>query len=303
MLPPAMKAPPVSLLDLRVCPTGRPAEPLRMQRLEALAAHAPGQTRAHQFWLLLYVAGGTGRVCLPTQALTLRPGRLLLLPPGTVLAWDLAPTCRGEAVCFAADYYLAQFARPGLPTDLVPHTRDLPPAGRAEVRQLLAHLARALAEPAGAPATARAYLHLLLTLTLAASSSPDELLAPAPSLGRLAHFGQLLDAHFRTHKTVRAYAAWLHLTPDHLNALCRRQLGHTAHQLIQARVLAEARHLLRHGALSVAEVGYALGFDDASHFGRFFRRHLGCSPRAYQQNPDYGRQNPETGQQTISAGR
>ncbi len=61
-------------------------------------------------------------------------------------------------------------------------------------------------------------------------------------------------------------------------------------------MLAEARHLLGTTGLSAAEVGYALGFENASHFGRFFRQHAGCSPRAYRQNPALGQKKPENDQ-------
>jgi AraC family transcriptional activator of pobA len=280
------------LLDWRVCPTGRPDEPLRMQRLEALAARAPGVAHAHRFWLLLHVARGAGVLHLPGQALALQPGQLVLLPPGPVLGWALAAGSRGEVVCFLADYYLASFPAPGLPAGPGPWALVLPPAERAEVPALLRGLARTLAEPNADPAQARAYLHLLLALAFPA--------APAPQGGRAAavarQFAQLLEAHFRTLHAVRDYAARLHLSPDHLCACCRQYLGHPARQLIGARVLAEARHLLGTTGLSVAEVGYALGFEDASHFGRFFRQHAGCSPRAYRQNPALYQKNLENGQ-------
>ena len=174
-----------------------------------------------------------------------------------------------------------------------------PPAERAEVPALLRGLARTLAEPAADPTQARAYLHLLLALAFPAA-------APAPLPGRGAavarQFVQLLEAHFRTLHAVRDYAARLHLSPDHLCACCRQHLGRPARQLIGARVLVEARHLLGTTGLSVAEVGYALGFEDASHFGRFFRQHAGCSPRTYRQNPALGQKNPENDQPPGTGG-
>ena len=125
----------------------------------------------------------------------------------------------------------------------------------------------------------RAYLHLLLLLTLPATPA-----AARPGLDQLRRFEQLLDAHFQTHKSVRAYAGLLHLTANHLNVLCRQRLGKTASQLIHERVVTEARRLLRHSALPVGEVGYALGFDDPSYFGRYFRKYAGQSPEAFRQN-------------------
>jgi len=41
---------------------------------------------------------------------------------------------------------------------------------------------------------------------------------------------------------------------------------------------------LRYTNLSVAEIGYAIGFSDPAYFSRFFTRHAGCSPRAYRRD-------------------
>ena len=278
-----MKTAPIPLLDVATCPTGRPGATLRLQQLAALAAHAPGTGRAYSFWLLLHVRRGRGCLWLAGQPLPLRAGHLVVLPPGPVVAWELGAACQGEGVCFTADMYLSQFPAPGLPAGPAPRLRYLPPAEQAEVRELLRGLARTLTDPAGRPEKARAYLHLLLTLALAGAATPP----PAPRSEAARRFGTLLDAHFRTHKTVRAYADWLHLTADYLNVLCRRQWGRTASQLIRARVLAEARHLLRHLALPVGEVGYAVGFEDASYFVRYFRQHTGQTPAAFRKNPGF----------------
>jgi AraC family transcriptional activator of pobA len=52
--------------------------------------------------------------------------------------------------------------------------------------------------------------------------------------------------------------------------------------MLDQRALLEARRLLRYGSLSVAEVGYALGFTDPAYFSRFFARHVGVSPAAFR---------------------
>lgn len=99
-------------------------------------------------------------------------------------------------------------------------------------------------------------------------------------------FARLLDQHFRQHKTVRFYAQQLHLTPNHLNAVCRRLLARTASDLIHERVVAEAQRLLRHSAHPVAQIADALGFDDTSYFSRYFRKYAGQPPEAFRQAAD-----------------
>ena len=48
----------------------------------------------------------------------------------------------------------------------------------------------------------------------------------------------------------------------------------------------EARRALLYSNLSVAEIGYAVGFADPAYFTRFFTRHEGQSPLRYRQRRD-----------------
>jgi AraC family transcriptional activator of pobA len=52
--------------------------------------------------------------------------------------------------------------------------------------------------------------------------------------------------------------------------------------MLDERALLEARRLLLYSNLSVAEVAYAIGFEDSAYFSRFFARHSGQSPRDWR---------------------
>lgn len=97
-------------------------------------------------------------------------------------------------------------------------------------------------------------------------------------------FTQLVEQHFRTLKSVQAYADRLRITPNHLNALCRRLLQQTASEVLHDRVVAEAQQLLTQSSASVAAIATALGFDDASYFARYFKKYVGQTPMVFRQN-------------------
>jgi AraC family transcriptional activator of pobA len=81
---------------------------------------------------------------------------------------------------------------------------------------------------------------------------------------------------------VATYARELGVSPGHLNALCHRHLGRSAKQVIQDRLLAEARRMLLYSDETASRVGYALGFQDPSYFARFFRGATGRSPSGFR---------------------
>lgn len=246
---------------------------------------------AHDFYLLIYVTEGRGTHTIDQVTYELKPGSVFWLAPGQVHHWQLPPDVQGYVVFFSADFYLFRYPGPRLyeypffdgrqpPVLYLP----LPPAEPELLRLLRALHAEATAAPAP-PQQAevvRSYLHLGLEL------AARHFAAPAAGGAALAQqqvrqFGALLNQHYRRKRTVQEYAGLLHLTAGHLNAVCRRVLNKTASTLIHERVIVEAQRLLTHSALSVAQVAAELGFDDASYFGRYFRKYAGLPPEAYRQ--------------------
>lgn len=283
-----MRAPTPPVLDLASFPHAR--TPYYAERLRTHVTRFPhvNAPHAHAFYLLLYVSQGQGTHTVDLVTYELQPGSVFFLAPGQVHSWQLTPDTEGTVVFFEPGFY--QFRYPERDLLALPFFDSahrpvlyLPPAN--ELAPLFGHLLREYQTPAANQAEVmRAYLALVLEL--AARHYPA---APASTEAGLAQrqirqFGALLNQHYRTKRGVRDYADLLHLTANHLNALCRRVLGQTASALIHARVVLEARRLLAHSALSVAQVAAELGFDDPSYFGRYFRKYVGQSPEAFRQN-------------------
>ncbi len=79
-------------------------------------------------------------------------------------------------------------------------------------------------------------------------------------------------------RLVQDYAASLGITSHRLIECVRSSTGRTPGDLIDERVMLEARRLLLHTDRTMAEIAYELDFKDPSHFGHFFKRHAGCTP-------------------------
>lgn len=100
---------------------------------------------------------------------------------------------------------------------------------------------------------------------------------------RLTRFGMLIDQHFREEKLVAFYAAQLNISPNYLNILCKKNLDMSATQLIQQRVMLEAKRLLQSTELSIKEISFELGFTDHAYFSNFFKNQLGVSPSEFRE--------------------
>jgi AraC family transcriptional activator of pobA len=95
-------------------------------------------------------------------------------------------------------------------------------------------------------------------------------------------FRQLVEMHFRDRWQIGSYAEAIGISPDRLHDICRRKLGKTPSQLIQERVVHEARLRLERSALTVEQVANSLGFRDVGHFSRFFKSKAGLPPATYR---------------------
>lgn len=94
----------------------------------------------------------------------------------------------------------------------------------------------------------------------------------------LLRYRDLIEQHFRHERRLDFYADALAVTPARLNAACKARLGITASAMLQDRLITEAKRWLIYTGMSVAEIGFALGFDDPAYFSRFFSKRTGIPP-------------------------
>ena len=88
--------------------------------------------------------------------------------------------------------------------------------------------------------------------------------------------------HATVLKKANDYAGKLSVHVNHLNAAVQEVTGKTTTAHINERVLAEAKSLLIHTTWSVAEIAASLGFEYASYFNNFFKKHSGTTPLAFR---------------------
>jgi AraC family transcriptional activator of pobA len=101
---------------------------------------------------------------------------------------------------------------------------------------------------------------------------------------RLEKFLELLETHITAHKQVTEYASMLSLSPYQLNAITNAALGKTCSELINEYIILEAKRYLLATTNQVNQIAYHLGYEDASYFIRFFKKHAGTSPDAFRNN-------------------
>lgn len=83
-------------------------------------------------------------------------------------------------------------------------------------------------------------------------------------------------------RSAKDFANKLAVHVNHLNRSVKQTTGKTTTDIIASRLLTEAKTLLKHTDWNIAEIGYSLGFEEASHFNNFFKKQTAYSPGAFR---------------------
>jgi len=101
---------------------------------------------------------------------------------------------------------------------------------------------------------------------------------------RVTHFNELerlIDANYLVEKRPDFYAKQINVSIKHLNKIVNATVGKSTSELVQERIILEAKRLLVYGKLTSQEIAFSLGYDDPSYFSRIFKKKCGVSPSEF----------------------
>ncbi len=110
-----------------------------------------------------------------------------------------------------------------------------------------------------------------------------ELYVPNIANQTLIRFRQLLEKNFRSLHTVQKYADLLNMSVRTFTKYVNQSAHRTPLELINDRIVLEAKRQLQHTTNNINVIGYELGFEDPSYFVKFFKRLVGMLPTEFRQ--------------------
>jgi len=234
---------------------------------------------------------GGGVVTIEGDAHRVAAPAVILIPATAIHGFEWLEETTGWVLTIARAFHDTLAARHG---ELQPlfargHLLPLHPDRLATALRLVRDLQHELGWSAiGHGAMARALvlqLSVLLVRLVDAGTDTQVKIARSAAAALVARYRAQVETRFRDREPIAQQAAALGVSESALRAACAKIAGRSPSQILDDRALLEARRLLVYSHLSVAQIGYALGFADPAYFSRFFTRHVGCPPSTYRETP------------------
>ena len=95
-------------------------------------------------------------------------------------------------------------------------------------------------------------------------------------------YSELVMKHYHEWHHVSEYAEALHITVPHLCSTIKQASQRTAGDLIVEAILTDAKAQLKLSVTPIKEIAISLGFENVAFFNRFFKTHVGVTPKNYR---------------------
>ncbi len=95
-------------------------------------------------------------------------------------------------------------------------------------------------------------------------------------------FNILVEQNFKSLHKLTDYANLLHKSPKTVSNIFSQHSDTTPLHIINERIFVEARRLILNSNKSINEIASLLGYKDASHFSKFFKKNAGVSPLQFK---------------------
>lgn len=242
----------------------------------------------HTFFELFLFTNSQGRHEIDFRNYPIEKNTVHFVSPGQIHRVILQDT-KGYAVCFTEDF-IALKTEEDLTTTFPfyepegPSFLQLDKNLASEIGNLIRSGEREYAAGHNAELL-RSYLNLILFKIKARflEDAPVMTGSDQQKKMKVTLFKKLINDHFISHEPLSFYAERLNISPNHLNAICKKHGGRTASELVNERLLLECKRLLYATDLSIKEISFQLGFADVPYFNRFFKKRAGKTPLAYRE--------------------
>lgn len=240
------------------------------------------------FYTLLLVHDAVGTILVDEFEMLLHSRKVIFITPGRVSKLKINNNASGKIICFTEEFFslrynnnvLNDFSFLNSEGEPFIQLTDIQFKNWASIVKLLCK--EYVSYSKQTKIVLRSYMNILLfeferEYTPINKGNRNKL-----GRNRILELRKLIEIHYKEKKSPSDYATLLHISTNHLNKICKQEVGKTAGAIIRHYISIEAQRLLHHTHLTVAEVAIELGFENNSYFTTFFKKQTGKTPEKFR---------------------
>ncbi|WP_375748459.1 helix-turn-helix transcriptional regulator [Vibrio sp. HN007] len=251
--------------------------------------HSPESPHRVSFFAVIYIQKGAGTHTIDFVDHTFEKDTILFIQREQVHSYDFSQHPKGSVLLFTQAFLDQVHANMRLPSYTPTHldfqyqpaiklNEDLALSVQHLIEEMLKETARKHCDP-----LILMYLFSSLSLMLhreRPESRQDKMSKEQNQ--RFARFFTLLQENYSSIRDANWYANQVHTTYKTLNQVCKLATNLTAKQLIDSYTILEIKRRLVLKDNTIQHLAYELGFEDASNFVKYFKKHTGHTPTQFQ---------------------
>jgi AraC family transcriptional activator of pobA len=247
----------------------------------------------HNYYSVIWSYTATGRHIIDFREYAIEPNTIFFVSPLQVHQVITDPGSKGLVILFTPEFLQQNSIREDFISNLrlFRDSDETPPLPiNKQTSSKLKIFADAMSQAFESTdelkfETIGAYLKLFLIECNGQCSLYPDTNTQSIEVGRhlVQRFKQLVEEHFIEWHQVQDYAKALSVSPGYLNEVISSALREPAKEYIQKRLILETKRLSLFTTKSIKEIGYDLGFEDPSHFSKFFKTSAGISLQEFRE--------------------
>lgn len=283
------------IYSLELLDDGVPAS-FMIKTMEEIADRQQGiadDPHRHNYYSVIWPFSGSGRHVIDFNEYPILPNHIFFVSPRQVHQIISGPETTGLVILFTPEFLMKNSIQENFISNirLFRDSTETPALSMTEpILKNILQFASAIKEAYTSEQelkyeTIGAYLKLFLIECNGHCSLIPDTNTQNAEVGKsiVQRFKNLVEARFQQWHQVKDYAGALNVSPNYLNEVIKSTIGIPAKDFIRNRILLEAKRTAVFTAKSSKEIAFELGFDDPSHFSKFFRTGAGQSLLAFRQ--------------------
>jgi AraC-like DNA-binding protein len=265
----------------------------KMEDIDIIQGGMADDPHRHNYYTIIWSFTARGKHIIDFKEYDILPDHIFFVSPWQVHQVITEPRPTGVVILFTPEF----LQKNSIKEDFISNLRlfrgsdDTPPLPiHAEMSNRLKEFSEGMrlafeSDEEMRYDTIGAYLKLFLITcnghcSLHPQTNPQNL-----EVGRslIRNFKTLVEEHFNEWHQVQEYASELNVSPNYLNEVIKAGINVSAKDFIQQRVTLEAKRMVAFTSKSAKEIGFELGFEDPSHFSKFFKSHTGQSLQTFKE--------------------